>query len=860
MIKISQTPPPSVAPPSSLALVRPLEDLAEEDGLAQEPEEGELHPSKDDAKGRSRDLRIDSALSEKRRPGRLDLSSTRPLPSLLALARPLRNLDSITYPEGIRSPKHELNIGAKEGKFRYDRDFLMQFMSICKDKPDSLPSLVSIGLEPVDPLSLTSGGSGRHRQLSGTSAPSRQASIGGGLPGGAPRGQFQSMGSFTTTPSKLQSELFEAPGNRSVSMSGPTIPFRNTPLQMTEDQGAESMPSHRTRSKRGEKRSEASKAPAAAFGSQPPNLEPVAPLQMTENRSDRKSFHNNDPDSPEVVDTNVKALLNKLTMEEFESVSDQIIQWANRSENQRDGRILIQVTRLVFERAIDDATWSGIYARLCRKMVDQISPKVQDEGVKNFGGNPITGGQLFCKYLLDRCHEDFERGWSAKAVTASAAATKAAGDRAVKAANERGESGEIAVDSDEYYAAQKARCLGLIKFIGELFKRQILTERIMHECIKKLLANAENPLEEDIESLCMLLTTIGSLLDTRKARAHMDVYFQRMQAISKNVSSRMKSMLQDVIELRKRNWQARKAVVAPTTIAQVHEAAVDEKADQETEAIQRLSISCSGSRLVGTRDDYPQADGWSSVSRPAARAGDLSRFGRIINAQPSTTFEPSGVFAGKKDLKREPTSTTSSSSNKFSALQEVQQESNKAADQPSQPKKRVLQPRTKPVKEAPASVLTDEAADAKISEDINEFFSIRNLDEAEVYFTALPSQHHHRLVNKLVSSAIESKEPDAMLVANLFRRVNGKGLCSSDAFEEGLAPTAEIIEDIAIDAPKAWSLFSTMVKSVQSNELASKTTDSDKLLGLLSDVIGLRESKWQARNAVVAPTTIAQAP
>jgi translation initiation factor 4G len=37
--------------------------------------------------------------------------------------------------------------------------------------------------------------------------------------------------------------------------------------------------------------------------------------------------------------------------------------------------------------------------------------------------------------------------------------------------------------SDEYYAVQKAKRQGLgLKFIGELFKLQMLTERIMHDC------------------------------------------------------------------------------------------------------------------------------------------------------------------------------------------------------------------------------------------------------------------------------------------------------------------------------------------------------------------------------------------
>jgi translation initiation factor 4G len=256
-----------------------------------------------------------------------------------------------------------------------------------------------------------------------------------------------------------------------------------------------------------------------------------------------------DPDSPEIVDRKVKGLLNKLTMEKFDSISDQIIAWANKSEKEKDGRTLIQVIRLVFEKATDEATWSEMYARLCRKMMEQISSSVQDDGIKNAEGKPITGGQLFRKYLLNRCQEDFEHGWVAKEATAAAAASKAKEDEAVKASNEKrsGEE-EVALYSEEYYAAQKAKRqgLGLIKFIGELFKLQMLTERIMHECVKKLLGNVQNPEEEEIESLCKLLATVGSILDTSKARAHMDVYFSRMKELVKSpsVTARMQFMLQ----------------------------------------------------------------------------------------------------------------------------------------------------------------------------------------------------------------------------------------------------------------------------------------------------------------------------
>ena len=134
--------------------------------------------------------------------------------------------------------------------------------------------------------------------------------------------------------------------------------------------------------------------------------------------------------------------------------------------------------------------------------------------------------------------------------------------------------------------------------------------------------------------------------------------------------------------------------------------------------------------------------------------------------------------------------------------------------------------------------MTEEEAKKKIEEDSKEFFGVRSLEEAEVYFTKLPPQFHHKLIDKLVSTAVESKEADAKLVGDLFEVVASKELASPSAFEEGFMPVAEIIDDIAIDAPKAFQLFAIMVKGAKLDEerrknLASKSMDSDKLLGLL---------------------------
>ena len=440
-------------------------------------------------------------------------------------------------------------------------------MAVCKEKPDSLPPLDAIGLEPNDQnFQMSRGGSHGRRSSSTAMPPPRQASVGLGISGfNKPSVNPFTMGQFSTPSQKLAtSEERFAAANRSASMSGGQagLPFgRPAPMVRSSSQGG---PGHsssgRTRSQRGGKRDKerpgAAPSQGSAFGQSnlagAPPLEPVVPLEISANRWQANSVSKKGPqaegDSPEMVDRKVKALLNKLTMERFDSISDQIIGWANKSEKEKDGRTLIQVIRLVFEKATDEAAWSEMYARLCRKMMEQISPNVRDDGIKNAEGKPIAGGQLFRKYLLNRCQEDFERGWVAKESTAAAAATKASEDQAAKAAAEENKDGESALYSEEYYAAQKAKRqgLGLIKFIGELFKLQMLTERIMHECVKKLLGNVENPEEEEIESLCKLLTTVGQILDTPKAHAHMDIYFTRMKELTKNgnVNSRMQFMLQ----------------------------------------------------------------------------------------------------------------------------------------------------------------------------------------------------------------------------------------------------------------------------------------------------------------------------
>lgn len=139
-----------------------------------------------------------------------------------------------------------------------------------------------------------------------------------------------------------------------------------------------------------------------------------------------------------------------------------------------------------------------------------------------------------------------------------------------------------------------------------------------------------------------------------------------------------------------------------------------------------------------------------------------------------------------------------------------------------------------------ANLDDEQSAKRKAEGDSKEFFSLGDLDEAEVYFARLSVEHQHLLVDKLVARAVESKDADAQLVADLFHRACSKNLCSPAAFEKGFIPTARNLHDTVIDAPKAFQLFAIMLKGAgldtdaeRRTRIASMSIDSDKLLALL---------------------------
>ncbi|GAB7346221.1 hypothetical protein MBLNU457_4954t1 [Dothideomycetes sp. NU457] len=621
----------------------------------------------------------------KPKPGPLSLDTNKqveaaqPTPGMQALktARLLDiKRDAVSYPEGIKSPNPALNQNAKKAGLSYDRAFLLQFQDVFKEKP-------SVDWDHKIMQTLGDGDSGSARGSAGGRTPSSATGRQGSRNGGAPS-QFTAMGSFaggrtlpsgTTSQQRFEQASARPPvggamggfggGRGGFPMGGPSNGRQTSApsmanLSQNSPRGGGAR-GGRGGSRRGTERGQGRKddggdknMPLTA-GMELKGLEKSATGWVARSIG-QPAAANTTPDgmmAPDMVQRKVKAALNKMTPEKFDKISDQIIEIANQSKSESDGRTLRQVIQLTFEKACDEAHWAGMYAKFCSKMLTTMSNEIVDETVKDRNGVPVTGGGLFRKYLLNRCQEEFERGWEVNLPE-----------------KPEGESEEAALLSDEYYiaAAAKRRGLGLIQFIGELYKLSMLTYRIMHQCVLKLLNFEGQPDESAVENLCKLLRTIGATMDNSGEQGHglVNVYFDRITNIletHKDMPSRPRFMLMDIIDLRAKNWQDKQAQKGPKTIQEIHAEAEAAAAAAEAEKA-RMSArgGPGGGRMQAGRGDarnFSQGMPPPDYPRNQVEMGDLRRLQNrnASNRQASSGLGPSlgpgsSLYAGRSSSGR----------------------------------------------------------------------------------------------------------------------------------------------------------------------------------------------------------------
>ncbi|KAI9360019.1 hypothetical protein DFJ73DRAFT_94430 [Zopfochytrium polystomum] len=526
-----------------------------------------------------------------------------------------------------------------------------------------------------------------------------------------------------------------------------------------------------------------------------------------------------------------KGLLNKLTIEKFDNISDQILSL------KMNPSILKRIIELIFDKALDEPFFQNMYGRLCYKLSSTL-PKIQEW----VGSDPKTN--FFRRLLLNKCQEEFEKSekW-----TKEEEADSLSRQERIKRLHEMSPEEKEKHANEEYQRGKlKRRVLGNVTFIGELFKLGMITENIMHKCIQQLNKDVTDPEEEETESLCKLLTGIGEKLDHEKARQIVDVYFARVGSLSTNpkLSSRIRFMLQDLIDLRANKWKARNQAVGPATISEIR-AMEEKKRAEEEEASRRRDAASGGGRggrggrggggggyggggggrismgaappsgRVGSTSsqDARNSDGWTPV-RNSSRTMDesLSNFGKMESKRP-VSFGPQSMAwnrmpsgATSKEDEKKKAAAVNPAANKFSLLESAERKfSAEAESKPSEPARAEVDHSKASPKPTQANRDQFENQIATLIKEWNSHFMV---DESLLSLRELSKEGlGAHIAEQFFNDGLDRKPEQVQKTATLLATMVNEGLITSKDFLDIMATTAEMIQDVVVDVPSVYNHF-----------------------------------------------------
>ena len=313
----------------------------------------------------------------------------------------------------------------------------------------------------------------------------------------------------------------------------------------------------------------------------------------------------------EALAKKVRAILNKLTPQKFEKLVEQFKLLPVDTEAK-----LVLCMELIFEKALDEPSFSKAYANMCYALSEK---KV----IEATSGKPIE----FKSLLLRRCQKEFLTDYM------SDEQRKKYEDDLNEAQTEEDKK-RIKAEFEQIELKLRRRSLGNIRFISELYLLRMLNHTIMFAIIDKLIVAVD---EESLECLCRLLTTSGAMIQTvlegkvpETIKEKFNNYFEQINEITKDkkISSRVRFLLQDVLDLRASKWVSRRKEAGPKTIEQIHkeahlEALRIQLADMKPDPPVARRSEERSRRKTEHRPKPVSEEGWSNIPQKAAKISDV---------------------------------------------------------------------------------------------------------------------------------------------------------------------------------------------------------------------------------------------
>lgn len=350
------------------------------------------------------------------------------------------------------------------------------------------------------------------------------------------------------------------------------------------------------------------------------------------------------------------------------------------------------------------------------------------------------------------------------------------------------------------------------------------------------------------------MRTVGSKLDHEQAKSHMDSYFERMGLMrSQPIASRIKFMIDDIVELRSNNWEATRTAQknsGPKTLDQIRLDAQQEQVDKagnrkdreaqmQTLMAMKMKMGLLGSPKQGSRDTKaPQ------VNRPAAglpaqpgmfagmtRRDDLSAIPQGYGDQGTVTH-----VVGKHDGPPLPKGmlrvTTHNTTGGTMSLRP--DTSLGGGDLPVSRQKGGK-------KKAPK--LTAEELEKKTNSLLNEFLSVRDIGEASKCVQELKSSRHMpRLVSTAIMLVLDKTDGEREAITKLLTALAKDSIVRDTDLVDGINDILNQLNDLVIDIPMVNSHFAYIIgglvsaDAVRLNDLVSMfraTTCPDAWFGVL---------------------------